>query len=441
MHTINRFASISCAAILIATAPWPASAVEPGHTHLFRNDHKTFHRAPALAVSSKGTLIAVSNACDSPPTKACIHAAIVARRSGDGGRTWGPVRTILDVKDRRIKTGAGVVDPSTGEIMFFCAAWPAPRKDGSKDIPQERVIQSRSPWGPRTAAGRFGGGGDKNPIEKYVGYGILRSRDDGATWKFERISITIPAGKVERHTSYGFVNTCGSDTGAVIRSGPKKGRLIVPVSAIVNQRAMYNFLHARKMRIPWMQQAPYFSYCSTAIYSDDHGKTWRAGGFGSPMAAESCLAELPDGSVYLNAAASGGWRAECRSTDSGATWDHRALSPIRDGHSGCAGSIVNLSKEAVGRACLVLTAPGHNESGFDSQRDRRKFTANISFDGGRTWPIKKLINEGPSGYSASVVGRDGAVYVLYEKGDKVYYDKGVSIVRLDPRRLLEQKGK
>ena len=48
-----------------------------------------------------------------------------------------------------------------------------------------------------------------------------------------------------------------------------------------------------------------------------------------------------------------------------------------------------------------------------------------------------LINEGPSGYSASVVGKDGSVYVLYERGDKVYYDNGVSIVRLDPEWLLK----
>jgi sialidase-1 len=317
--------------------------------------------------------------------------------------------------------------------MFFCAAWPAPRSGKPGEVSEERMIQSRVPW--RTRWAPVKDKGDADAIDKYVGYGILRSKDDGATWKFEKMDIAIP------NASYGFINTSGSDTGIVIRSGPRKGRLLVPVCATVNETAIYNFLHSRKMRVPWMQRAPYFRYCGTAIYSDDHGKTWQAGGFGSVTAAESCLAELPDGSIYLNSAASGGWRAQCRSKDSGATWGQFALSYLRDGHSGTAGSIVSLPKNTGNRPCLVLTAPAHNESGFDSRRDRKKFTANVSFDGGKTWPIKKLINEGPSGYSVSVVGKEGAIFVLYEKGDKVYYDKGVSIVKFDPKWLLKDKEK
>ena len=95
--------------------------------------------------------------------------------------------------------------------------------------------------------------------------------------------------------------------------------------------------------------------------------------------------------------------------------------------------------ESGNRPYLVLTAPVHNESGFDSQRDRKNFTANVSFDGGATWPIKKLINEGPSGYSVSVRGKDGTLFVLYEKGDNVYYDQGVSIAKFNMKWLLDGK--
>ena len=126
--------------------------------------------------------------------------------------------------------------------------------------------------------------------------------------------------------------------------------------------------------------------------------------------------------------------------DSGETWGQLSLSHLRDGHSGCAGSIVSVPRES-GSPCLVLTAPVHNESGFDSRRDRKKFAASVSLDGVKTWPIRKLINDGPSGYSASVVGKVGGIYVLYEKGDKVYYDKGVSIVRLDREWLLTVENK
>ena len=433
MRAINTFVSISFATIIIAMQSLPASSAEPVHTKLFENDGKTFYGAPALVISAKGSLIAVSNARDCPPTKESTHASIVARRSTDGGKTWGAMQTLVDVRNRRVKTGSGVVDPSTGEIMFFCAAWPKPQEPKSAEISEERMIQSRMPW--RTGWTPVNGKGGANAIDEYIGYGILRSKDDGATWKFEKTSIAIP------NASYSFINTSGSDTGVVISSGPHKGRLLVPVCAAIRQMEVYKFLHPKGMRVPWMQRAPYYPYCGTAIHSDDHGKTWRVSGFGPTMAAESCLAELPDGSIYFNSAASGGWRVECRSKDSGATWGRFALSYLRDGHSGCAGSIVSIPKKAGNRPCLVLTAPAHNESGFDSRRDRKKFTANVSFDGGKTWPIKKLINEGPSGYSVSVAGKDGAVFVLYEKGDKVYYDKGVSIVKLDPKWLLKDKDK
>jgi len=447
MRTTNTFTSIIGAAIVITLQCSGAPAAEPVHTRLFENDGKTCYRTPALVVSTKGTLVAVSNACDSPPTKESTHAAIVARRSTDGGKTWGPMRTVLDAKNRRIKTGAGVVDPSTGEIMFFCAAWPRPQTPKPGEVSEERIIQSRAPWRtgwtPSGLAEQHDAPEDKPDtdfIDEYVGYGILRSKDDGATWRFAMADIKGPQGAAGGHRLYSFINTAGSDTGIAIRSGSRKGRLLVPVLAAADQRALYDYLHPKKMRVPWMQRAPYFPYCATAIHSDDHGKTWRAGGFGSPMAAESCVAELPDGSVYLNAAASGGWRVKCRSKDGGSTWDRFALSRLRDGHSGCAGSIVSVPRES-GSPCLVLTAPAHNESGFDSRRDRKKFTASVSFDGGKTWPVQKLINEGPSGYSASVIGKNGGISILYEKGEKVYYDKGVSIVRLDREWLLTAEDK
>ena len=103
MRTKNTLTSIICTAIFVALACSRASAAEPVHTQLFENDGKAFYRTPSLVVSTKGTLIAVSNACDSPPTKESTYAVIVARRSTDGGKTWGPIQAILDVKNRRMK--------------------------------------------------------------------------------------------------------------------------------------------------------------------------------------------------------------------------------------------------------------------------------------------------------------------------------------------------
>ena len=53
-----------------------------------------------------------------------------------------------------------------------------------------------------------------------------------------------------------------------------------------------------------------------------------------------------------------------------------------------------------------------------SQRERISVWA--SFDGGKTWPVKRLVDAGRSGYSSLAVGRDqtpsaGLIYLLYEQ--------------------------
>jgi sialidase-1 len=81
---------------------------------------------------------------------------------------------------------------------------------------------------------------------------------------------------------------------------------------------------------------------------------------------------------------------------------------------------------------------GRTGTGLDSC-EYCTIVARRSTDGGKTWPVKKLINEGPSGYSVSVQGKDGTLFLLYEKGDNVYYDQGVSIAKLNMKWLLDGK--
>jgi sialidase-1 len=53
--------------------------------------------------------------------------------------------------------------------------------------------------------------------------------------------------------------------------------------------------------------------------------------------------------------------------------------------------------------------------------DREKVTVWASFNGGKTWPVKRLIFDGPSGYSNLAAGRagtasEGRIYLLFEGG-------------------------
>jgi sialidase-1 len=108
-------------------------------------------------------------------------------------------------------------------------------------------------------------------------------------------------------------------------------------------------------------------------------------------------------------------------------------------NAGCAASIIAVPKEAHGRRFLLHTTPTGNQYGWSMLRDRTRFTAFVSFDDGKTWPIRKVIFKGASGYSVSVMGPEGNFFVLYEKGKGHYRDTGVSIVKFNLEWLLDGK--
>ncbi|UCD52164.1 MAG: exo-alpha-sialidase [Phycisphaerales bacterium] len=51
-----------------------------------------------------------------------------------------------------------------------------------------------------------------------------------------------------------------------------------------------------------------------------------------------------------------------------------------------------------------------------AHRDRRDLTIQLSRDHGRTWPVKRLLQSGPSAYSDLAVPPDGTILCFYESG-------------------------
>jgi sialidase-1 len=47
---------------------------------------------------------------------------------------------------------------------------------------------------------------------------------------------------------------------------------------------------------------------------------------------------------------------------------------------------------------------------------RLNMTVRISYDEGKTWPVAKMIEKGPGGYSSMTVLPDGSVGLVYETG-------------------------
>ena len=80
---------------------------------------------------------------------------------------------------------------------------------------------------------------------------------------------------------------------------------------------------------------------------------------------------------------------------------------------GCMGGLVRLPIKD--RDILLF-------SNIDTEGNQReRVTVSVSFDGGETWPLKRLIDPGPSAYSSLNAGRpqtpsEGQIFLHYEAG-------------------------
>jgi sialidase-1 len=147
-----------------------------------------------------------------------------------------------------------------------------------------------------------------------------------------------------------------------------------------------------------------------AIYSDDHGRTWRRGElFPEGIACnESQAVELADGNLLLDARqVKGPRRWQALSRDGGHTWfAHRPgveVSPVC-----CALERWTIEANDAKRDCILWTGP--------KGPARSNLVARISYDEGQSFPNEYLLAEGPAAYSDLTLLSDGCAGVLWERG-------------------------
>jgi len=269
-------------------------------------------------------------------------------------------------------------------------------------------------WGPEILVGRgFMGGGaivneTNGDVLAFVESGhppasltVYRSKDHGKSW--------APVKAVIKPDTNGNVPSMHmNEHGITLRHGKHAGRIIRPARH-------YGKSNNRKF---WP------THYTTAIYSDDGGKTWQTSKpFAEMGTGEAALAELSDGRLYYNSRCH--WnknkppkRRRCAySADGGETWtDWQIVQILPDGPQnstyGCMGGLVRLPVQ--GKDILVF-------SNCDSPGGRRLGTVWASFDGGKTWPLKRLVQKGSFAYSSLSAGRpetksEGWIYLNFESG-------------------------
>ena len=306
-------------------------------------------RFPNVVVAVDGTLVATWGS-----------SSVRARRSEDGGQTWGEEITIASPG---FQGGGVTVDETSGDILAFAEA-------------------------------------HHPPAEVHV----YRSTDHGKSWQAQETVI-------HKDSEGNAPSMHMNEHGITLRHGTHKGRLLRPA----------RWYAGKNERARWPQ------HYTNAIYSDDDGKTWHTSDpFPAQGTGEATVAELADGRIYYNSRRH--WAEEgsnprrrwtAWSDDGGATWKDLTICEVlpdgpQDTNYGCMGGLVRLPIKD--RDILVY-------SNCDSPGGRHHGTVWASFDGGSTWPVKRLVYDGAFAYSSLAAGRPGTssegwIYLHFEGGPK-----------------------
>ena len=303
-----------------------------------------------------------------------VWGGVKLRRSEDGGATWGPEIMVAG----GFMGGGVTVNETNGEIMAFVAEHHPP-----------------------------------------AAMTVYRSKDHGNTWAAREVVIepdangNVPSMHMNEH-------------GITLRHGEHRGRLLRPA----------RHYGKRNAREEWP------THYTTAIYSDDGGKTWKTSDpFPAFGTGEATVAELSDGRIYYNSRRH--WAPEgvnplrrwtAWSEDGAATWKDLAICDVlpdgpQNTNYGCMGGLVRLPIQ--GKDILLY-------SNCDSPGGRNHGTVWASFDGGKTWPLKRLVYEGGFAYSSLNAGRpetksEGRIYLNFEGGP----EGGSTVARFNLSWLLQ----
>ena len=438
---------------------------EGGRNNQPNKDGIKSYRIPALLKTDKGTLIAGTD------ERRLHHSdwgdiGMVVRRSSDNGKTWGDRIVISNPRDNEHAKHADwpspvnidmalVQDPETKRIfaiydMFleskavFSLPGQAPkayeqvgdkvyqvlykqgesgrytiRENGEVFDPQNRKTDYRVVVDPKKPA--YSDKGDLykgneligNIYFEYSEKNIFRvsntnylwmsySDDDGKTWSAPK-DITHGIRKDWMH----FLGT-GPGTGIALRTGPHKGRLVIPVYTTNN----VSYLNG--------------SQSSRVIYSDDHGETWQAGEavndnrpvgnqtihsstMNNPGAqnTESTVVQLNNGDLKLFMRGLTGDLQVATSKDGGATWekDVKRYSDIKDVYVQM--SAIHTVQD--GKEYIVLS-----NAGGPGRYNGLVHLARVEANGDLTWLKHNPIQSGKFAYNSLQDLGNGEFGLLYE---------------------------
>ncbi|MBR7098429.1 MAG: exo-alpha-sialidase [Clostridia bacterium] len=308
------------------------------------------HRIPGVVVTKQGTVIIY---CEARTHQAGNYSGgdwnlmdIYIQRSTDGGVTFGdPIYIAKGEGDYKTVNNPVMIVGNDGTLhMLYCRNY------------------------------SLAGGG----------LWYRKSTDDGLTWSTAR-EVTQYASSKASFNCFAFGPTHGICT--------TEGTLMVPVWYVPTSAGK-----------PLTDHGP----SKTAVfYSKDNGATWAMTDAVSNQSNETCIAELPDGSIILNSRATPYRRVSVGDANL-ENWSKTIVDEALPDPN-CCGGMVSVNLEGYPNALLFVNC--HNNE--DSVREF--VTVKCSFDNGLTWSKSvQLSNDFIGGYADIAVDEKGCVYVLYE---------------------------
>lgn len=330
-----------------------------------KDDGVRAFRIPGLATTNKGTLIAVYDNRNRGWGDLPGDIDVGMSRSTDGGRTWQPMQTIMNMGNDPAYRYDGIGDPAvlvdrTTNTIWAAALWSRGNRGWAGSQP----------------------GLDPKDTGQFI---LVKSEDDGKTWS-EPINITRQI----------------KDPGwCLLLPGPGKGITLSDGTIM---------FPAQFQDTPENRRLPR----STVVYSKDHGKTWQIGTGAFDDTTEAQVVELEDGRLMLNCRYNrASLRAITISDDMGQTWtEHPTSRGALTEPGSCMASLINVDRE-LGRP-YQGTLLFSNPAALDS---RSEMTIRASTDGGATWPesMTVLLDHGRgAGYSCMTMIDEDTVGILYE---------------------------
>ncbi|MBI5817964.1 MAG: FAD-dependent oxidoreductase [Verrucomicrobia bacterium] len=332
-------------------------------------------RIPGIAVTKNNTVLVTTEARPGRGGDYDFNDVLM-RRSTDGGKSFGPVVKLVDhtaYGDGPVNNFVMIPDRDSGRVVaVFC--------------------------------------------HDYARVFTMHSDDDGATWS-KPVEITSAFEPFKSDYPWRVCAT-GPDHGTQLRNG----RMIIPIWLSDGSGKEFGKGKHRGHRPSIV----------AVVYSDDRGTTWKRGGIvcrhgdvidGVTVVnpSETVAVELADGRVMFNMRSESkiNRRLVAISPDgvsgwTGHRWDSALLEPV------CMASLIRHGWPKGRQPGRILFAnPSNLENelirpGGSLAHDRKRLTIKMSLDDGATWPVSKILEPGPAGYSDIAVLADGTILCLYE---------------------------